>query len=512
MNAKKIRENVVHYALYLTIGFIVLSTVLSFWNRYVTNDTRSIIERCEITRDLLIGIETEIIASIDRGVNGYATTAKVERLVQFDNIQQKKDSIFRDLMALLKQQGYDLNPVLRVKETIDNHYKEAKELMASIQADTTGEALIKLKEFSFKDSQAYDNFVADVIAFESKIQESAQSDYEWSILDNAIIQIILVLLSVPILLIASKRLAREVQNNARLLTELSSSNRLYLYDDGKKAEVNATTVVENSISNLRRASDFVQLIAKGLHQEAHRLIPVNLREQNVNTLMGALFEMSIKLKENEEAESQRQWITEGLNQFYEIVRTQQDDLTKLADKAVSFLVKYLKSQQASLYLPVNSEETPYLKLVATYAFDRKKWIEKRIEFNEGLVGQAYQEGSYILMTDIPANYLQITSGLGQAMPRCLLVMPFTYNDKTEALFEVASFIKFEQHQIDFLKKAGEFLAGTLQTVNNNMEMQRLLTQSLEQAETLKAQEEELRQNMEELEATNEAMRRHEQGM
>jgi hypothetical protein len=116
-----------------------------------------------------------------------------------------------------------------------------------------------------------------------------------------------------------------------------------------------------------------------------------------------------------------------------------------------------------------------------------------------------------MCAEIPNGYTSITSGLGDSTPSCLLIVPFPYNEEVEAIFEVAGFKKYGGHHIEFLKKAGEFLAAALQAAKNNNEMQELLRQSREQAEVLKAQEEEMRQNMEEPEATQEASRRGEPG-
>lgn len=99
--------------------------------------------------------------------------------------------------------------------------------------------------------------------------------------------------------------------------------------------------------------------------------------------------------------------------------------------------------------------------------------------------------------------------MGTSPPSCLFIVPLKYNHKTEAVFEVAGFTKYEAHQIEFVKRAGEFLASAIQNGKRTNEMETLLAQSLEQSEILRAQEEELFQSMEELQATNEEIARRE---
>src|SRR5690606_7718973 len=108
----------------------------------------------------------------------------------------------------------------------------------------------------------------------------------------------------------------------------------------------------------------------------------------------------------------------------------------------------------------------YLRLASCFAFDRKKFVEKRIEIGQGLVGQTYLEGTTQVLTQIPQGYTIITSGLGDATPSCLVLVPMIYNEEVQALIELASFEKFEPHQVSFLEKAGEFVASAISTAQS----------------------------------------------
>src|SRR5690606_2550567 len=225
-------------------------------------------------------------------------------------------------------------------------------------------------------------------------------------------------------------------------------------------------------------------------------------------LASSLMSMASKMQEISKEEKERNWATEGLAKFMDILRSQNDDTNELVDDIFRNLIRYMEMNQGALYL-VNDEDPDdvFIELITCYAYNRKKHIQRKIALGEGLIGQVILEKETTYMTEIPEKYIKITSGLGEALPRNLLLVPLKIDDKVLWAIELASFKKIPDYRIQFEEKLGESIASTISAVKINQRTKYVLQESPQQAEEKKAQEEEMRQNMEELAATQEDMER-----
>lgn len=268
-----------------------------------------------------------------------------------------------------------------------------------------------------------------------------------------------------------------------------------------------------SIKNqIEAASSFVKDITEGNFNTKLNVSDTD-RVNNKHVLATALMDMSNKLKHISDEEKTRKWVNEGLAHFAELMR-KSDNLKDLGDQLLSELVNYLGMNQGTIYLAEYKDRENLnlydagLKMISCYAFGRKKFIESEVKPGEGLIGQAYLEKDYLYLTEIPDNYIRITSGLGDANPSAILIVPMIDdNGIVEGVIELASFKKLESYKIDFTKKICQNLASTIARVRINENTKKLLELSRIQGEELRANEEEMRQNMEELQATQEEMNR-----
>ncbi len=240
--------------------------------------------------------------------------------------------------------------------------------------------------------------------------------------------------------------------------------------------------------------------------------------ENINTKVGqsltGLRKFMIKSKHDEEKrrieEDQRTWVTHGLARFGEILRQNTDNIEVLSYNIIDYLVSYTKVNQAGVFLiNTNSQGGKFFELTAFVAYDRKKFANKTIQWNEGLIGRCAMEKETIFLTEIPNNYVSITSGLGESNPNALLIVPLKVNNEIYGVIELASFKIFQDFEISFVEKSAESIAATISNVKINIQTANLLKETQIQAEKMAQQEEELRQNLEEMQATQEESERRE---
>lgn len=258
--------------------------------------------------------------------------------------------------------------------------------------------------------------------------------------------------------------------------------------------------------NIKRIVQRINLVIEYVQRVSNGEDPADLQIDHKDKLGSALLDMGKKMKMLEEEEQERSWAVRGLARFSEILSSNIISLEELSFQIISNLVKFVGANQGGFFIQ-QEEKTgeKYLELMAAYAYEKKKFIEKKVYFGEGLLGQSILEKEFIYQTEVPENYVTITSGLGAALPRNLIIMPLLVNDEVYGAIELASFHKLKTYQLEFLKKVAENIASTVASVKANAHTHRLLEESKILTEELQNREKKMQQNMKELATTQEEM-------
>lgn len=258
------------------------------------------------------------------------------------------------------------------------------------------------------------------------------------------------------------------------------------------------------------SSGFMFNLGNKYDQKTQRRLDEALQQANQLKQKDEAMQQTLKeLEESRKKDEERNWVSKGLAEMIAILQSG-DEMEKIFDKLVSKLVLYMNLNQGALFIAQENESNEtVLKLISCFAYNRKKHIEIAVDSGEGLLGQVFMEGEISYLKNIPDNHLKITSGLGEATPSHLVIVPMKVNNKVEGIMELASFTPIEQRHIDLLEQLGENMASYIANNRVNARTKTLLEQAQTMSAEMRENEEEMRQNLEELQATQEALARKE---
>jgi PAS domain S-box-containing protein len=250
-------------------------------------------------------------------------------------------------------------------------------------------------------------------------------------------------------------------------------------------------------------------------KEKHAIIAKRIGEGNYNInfdidhadLLGqSLKIMRDNLWSNFQKEREQNWIAKGKETVANILRLH-NNVDDLAYDVIVNLIKYTGFIQGAIY--IYDEEKKVIVNKASYAYNRRKFLKQEFRIGQGLIGQCAYEMDNIYRTEIPDDYVSITSGiLGDKKPKSLLIVPLITNEKLQGVMEFASLEdQISEGTQKLLKELGEIIARTVFNLKVNEKTQKLLQEAQQMTEELRENEEELRQNAEEMRATQEELER-----
>ncbi len=289
----------------------------------------------------------------------------------------------------------------------------------------------------------------------------------------------------------------------------------------KDVTENVNGLAANLTTQVRAIANVVTAVTEG---DLTRSITVEAKGE-VAALKDSINQMIANLRETTRKSTEQDWLKSNLARFTRMLQGHRD-LETVARLILSELAPLVGAQQGVFYLMETDAEEPILKLFSTYAYRERKHLANRFRLGEGLVGQCALERERILLTQVPEDYVKISSGLGEATPLSIVVLPVLFEGQVTAVIELASFRRFSEIHLTFLDQLTESIAIVLNTISANMRTEELLKQSQsltlelqqqqaeltetnqrleQQARSLKASEELLKNQQEELQQTNEEL-------
>jgi len=256
---------------------------------------------------------------------------------------------------------------------------------------------------------------------------------------------------------------------------------------------NVNQLAQNLTTQVRAIAEVATAVTKG---DLTRSITVEARGE-VAALKDNINEMIRNLKDTTLKNSEQDWLKTNLAKFSRMLQGERDLLT-VGKMTLSELAPVVTAQHGVLYTFDNSEEKPQLKLLASYGHTAHDAVRPALALGEGLIGQCAIEKQQILLSNVPADYIRISSGLGDGTPATIVVLPVLFEGTVKAVLELASFERFSPTHLGFLDQLMESIGIVLNTIEANTRTEDLLKQSQSLAAELQAQQEELRQTNQQL--------------
>jgi HAMP domain-containing protein/signal transduction histidine kinase/AmiR/NasT family two-component response regulator len=260
---------------------------------------------------------------------------------------------------------------------------------------------------------------------------------------------------------------------------------------------NVNQLAGNLTSQVRAIAEVSTAVAKG---DLTRSITVSAQgevaalKDNINQMIG-------NLKDTTHKNQEQDWLKTNLARFSGMMQGQRS-IEAVAQLIVSELTPLVDAQHGAFYM-MDAEPEPSLHLIATYGFGGRKSLSNAYKLKENLIGQCAFERKRILMTDVPEGFISIATGMGEAPPRAVVVLPVLFEGEIKSVIELASFRTFTPNYLTFLDQLMASIGVILNMISSSMRTEELLQQLKKSNAELEAQATELNEKAKLLEVKNE---------
>lgn len=336
----------------------------------------------------------------------------------------------------------------------------------------------------------------------SAVKETSSAFKQRSMISLVVIFILEMILGFTLAVAYAGVITKSVKDLRRVMQTLAEGRFPEALPIQSNEEIGQTKRSFNQLlERLKAATQFAGALGEG-----------NLDARYADRYADDILARSLVTMQTQLADAQRRhatvnWISTGVAGLNDVLHHASADLTQESDAILKFVVLYVEANQGALYLLENTDGDEYLHRVATYAYEKKRYVSHRIENGQGLVSQCVLEKSPILLTDVPRDYVRITSGLGEATPRFVALYPLTSHGTVMGVLELASFRVFDTEQQQFLERIAENIGTALSNRRTSAETARLLAEAQQQTGRLLSQEEAIRQQAELSQGMQEQMQR-----
>ena len=454
------------FALMIVLAAIAYQGFNSFNNNaaWVTH-TQNVIAIANQLEKQMIDMET--------GERGFLITGNEKFLVPHRKGEKEFETLVPKLKKLVSDNPAQVRRLKKIYELEDRWLKSAGSLLIDARKTAKSETDIKKinaivdREIGKKVMDEIRDEFKEFIQVEKDLLDARQKNAKSTALMNVFIVIsgtaIAIIIGIAAMLLASRSVFKQVGGEPTVIAEVTDQ------------------------------------IAKGN-------LDVKIEDNKLHTgILGSIITMLAALKSNKKTVDEEDWLKTGIAKLNDVIRGE-GDVSRLSKKIISEMTSYMNAQIGALYLlDETDEKEAYLVLTGTYAYKKRKNLSNKFKSGEGLVGQAFLEKQQIVVSNVPDDYVKITSGLGEAVPHFIVETPFMFEDQVIGVIEIGTVHEMTDLQLSYLEQAVKVTGISFNTVKKQEELTKALAESQALSEELQAQSEELQAQQEELKAANEEL-------
>ncbi|NME71830.1 GAF domain-containing protein [Flammeovirga aprica] len=299
-----------------------------------------------------------------------------------------------------------------------------------------------------------------LISLSEKVLSNSESYVKWMMITFLAVFILQALILSWFVFMFSRAVGKRFEFLFNITKRINEGKSLVDFKSNQKFKYDEVSEISNNLysldEQLQAANMFSRKVTEG---DVDVTYDTKFRE---TPLANDLIQMRDKFRDVQEEEQKRNWVINGMAQFNQLLREKTKSQEEWYDNLLRSIINYIEASQGTfILLKEDAEGKQYLKLMALYAYDKKRYEERQYDLENGLLGQVYKEQKMVYIEDVPDNYVNISSGMGGAKPKCLIILPLIYGDVMYGILEISSFSVLDAYHIDFLKKLSEIIASSI---------------------------------------------------
>lgn len=411
------------------------------------------------------------VAGMQSAIRGYLFSGNKEMLAQYENRRQLYRSLIARLQARLESESAQAKIVTEIETLLeDRHRTFVDEIELRRKVDS---GLLRLEELAAEFEGVNANF---------------------SLYDSVDGRIDELLAGQRLALEASSRVAAEAASRSTVTAIAGTALAIVL-------GVGVMLLITRRV--LTQVGGEPADIAAATEQIAQGNLAVEIAGDS--GIAASVERMAVALRHAHAESTTRDWLKTGLARLNEAMQGD-PQIDQLAAKVIAEAAGWLGAPVGALYI---AQDDGRLVLLGSYAYVRRKHLANEFRPGEGLVGQAALERQQILLHNVPEDYIHVTSGLGERVPRCICVTPFSHEGRLKGVIEIGTLDAITQAQLDYLQQAMPALAVAIESAHARAQLAGALSESRRLTEELQAQQEELKVANEELEEQTQRLQQSE---